>query len=129
MARHLAEMDPARGEKLIDEGVGAIRAVGTDESWFTTLFWGDRMRVSWQTQLHQRAIADSWAALDAVEKLRAAQGTESRAGLFSTWSDDYYWFSGSLLNRRDHSANDVAQAFAVTERLRGRTLLEKLAGA
>jgi CHAT domain-containing protein len=128
LARHLAEAEPATAEKLIDEAVNAIRAGGTDDPWYTTLFWGDRMRVSWKTQPHQQAIDDSWAALDAVEKLRAAQGAESQAGVFSTWSDDYYWFSGRLLNRPDHRPDDIAQAFAVTERLRGRTLLEKLAG-
>ncbi|MEA2695514.1 MAG: hypothetical protein QOJ16_4901 [Acidobacteriota bacterium] len=130
LARHLAEIDPSRAERLIDEAVAAIGGWnGSAQPWLRPLFWGDRMRVSWRAQPYQQAIADSWAALDAIEALRRAQGPASRAGFFSTWSDDYYWFSGSLLNRRDRGAADVAQAFAVTERLRGRTVLEKLAGA
>ncbi len=129
LARHLVEVEPERAKELIAEAMGAIRAgVETDEPWFSTLFWGDRMRVSWRTESHAQAISDSWAALDAVEKLRNAQGPEGRAGLFSTWSDDYYWFSGSLLARTNPSPDDIAQAFKVTEHLRARTVREKFAG-
>jgi CHAT domain-containing protein len=125
-ARKLAEKDPKQAQAVLRRALAD--AEKSEDPWSRPYLLGDQMRVSWRTQSHPQAIADSWQALDAIEQLRRAQGPDSQAGLFSTWSDDYYWFSGSLLEPNDRSAGDVAQAFAVTERLRGRTLLEKLAG-
>jgi CHAT domain-containing protein len=85
---------------------------------------GRRMRVSWLTRPRDEAIRESLAAIDTVETLRALQddGTSS-ADLFSSWTRDYYWLSGRLL--RDDRP-DVALAFAVTERMRARSLLDAL---
>jgi CHAT domain-containing protein len=123
-ARKLAEKDPEKARQILHE----VLEEKSEGPWYRITLMGDQMRVSWQALSPQQAIADSWAALEAIEDLRRAQGTGSRAALFSTFSDDYYWFSGSLLARKDSTPGDIAEAFAVTERLRDRTLLEKLAG-
>ncbi len=72
------------------------------------------------------AIRDSLAAIDAIETLRSLQDdADSSAELFSTWTLDYYWFSGRLL--RDMRDGDLELAFSITERLRARSLLDRLA--
>jgi len=124
-ARQLAEENPRQAQAVLGEALTVAKQ--SEDPWLSAFFSGDRMRVSWRTQSPSQAIADSWKALNDVEALRRAQGPASQAGLFSTWSDDYYWFSGSLLVRPAHSPDDIAKAFSVTERLRGRALIEKLA--
>ncbi len=125
-ARKLANDDPKQAQEVLRQAEAAMEE--SENAWFPLFFWSDQMRVSWRLLPAQRAIADSWKALEAVEALRRAQGPTSRAGLFSTFSDDYYWFSGSLLKQADSNPAAVAEAFAVNEHLRGRTLFEKLAG-
>lgn len=89
---------------------------------------GRRMRLSWDTKPAADAILDGLAALDVIERLRDLQHeTESGAELFSAWTLDYYWLSGRLLQRA--AEDDLARAFAIAERLRGRMLLEQLGGA
>jgi len=124
-ARKLAEDDPQQAQEVLRQALAEIEK--SEDPWLPIFFMGDKMRVSWRTQPLPQAVADSWKTIDAVEALRRAQGPGSQAGLFSTWSDDYYWFSGSLLARTNPSPDDVAQAFKVTEHLRARTVLEKLA--
>jgi CHAT domain-containing protein len=124
-ARKLAEEDSKQAQEVLSQARAEIEK--SEDPWLRPYFLGDQMRVSWSTRPHEQALTDSWAALNAVEALRRVQGPGSQAGLFSTWSDDYYWFSGSLLARTNPSSDDVEQAFAVTEHLRARTVLEKLA--
>lgn len=124
-ARKLAEDDPQQAQEVLRQALAEIEK--SEDPWLPIFFMGDKMRVSWRAQPLPQAVADSWKTLDAVEALRRAQGPGSQAGLFSTWSDDYYWFSGSLLARTNPSPDDIAQAFKVTEHLRARTVLEKLA--
>jgi CHAT domain-containing protein len=124
-ARKLAEKDPEKARHILHE---ALVEEESEEPWDRIILLGDQMRVSWKALSMQQAVADSWAALAAIEELRRAQGTGSRAGLFSTFSDDYYWFSGSLLAAKDRTPGDIAEAFAVNEHLRSRILSEKLAG-
>jgi tetratricopeptide (TPR) repeat protein len=84
---------------------------------------GQQMRFSWLTRPRPEAVADSLTALGALESLRALQVTaNSSAEAFATWTFDYYWLAGRLLD--DAGEEDAAQAFAVVERLRARTLLE-----
>jgi tetratricopeptide (TPR) repeat protein len=81
------------------------------------------MRFSWLSKPRHDAIRDSLAAIDAIETFRGLQETaDSMAALFTTWTLDYYWFSGRLL--QDAQDGDQELAFSVTERLRARTLLE-----
>ena len=89
---------------------------------------GRRMRLSWSTRPRAEALAASLAAIDTIETLRALQeDVDSSADLFSTWTHDYYWLSGRLL--LDDRADEVPLAFAVTERMRARSLLDAVARA
>jgi len=82
------------------------------------------MQRSWDTKTRPEAIRDSLAAIDAIETLRSLQDdADSSAELFSTWTLGYYWFSGRLLSERDR---DLDLAFSITERLRARSLLDRL---
>jgi CHAT domain-containing protein/tetratricopeptide (TPR) repeat protein len=86
---------------------------------------GRSMRLSWATRPRADAIRHSLAAIDAIETLRSLQeGPESTAELFSAWTHDYYWFSGSLL--RGAEPADLDLAFSITERMRARSLLDRL---
>jgi CHAT domain-containing protein/tetratricopeptide (TPR) repeat protein len=84
---------------------------------------GRRMRFSWETNPRHQAIRDSLAAIDAIETLRSLQdNSESTADLFSTWTSDYYWLSGRLL--QESRPDDRELAFSITERMRARSLLD-----
>ena len=86
---------------------------------------GRHMRHSWSTDSRAVAIRDSLAAINTLETLRALQDdADSSAALFSTWTLDYYWLSGRLL--QEGGDDDLALAFAITERMRGRSLLDVL---
>ena len=84
-----------------------------------------RMRLSWETRPRSQAIEDSRAAIDSVETLRSLQDdSEGSAEQFSTWTSDYLWFSGRLL--QDAHDGDLDLAFSITERMRARSLLDTL---
>jgi CHAT domain-containing protein len=86
---------------------------------------GRHMQFSWDSKPRPDAIRDSLAAIDAIETLRSLQDdADSSAELFSSWTLDYYWFSGRLLS--DAGEGDVELAFSITERLRARSLLDRL---
>jgi CHAT domain-containing protein len=81
------------------------------------------MRLSWETQPRPDAIRRSLAALDAIERLRELQeDSAGSAALFSTWTLDYSWLSGRLLEGT--GAEDRDLAFTITERMRARALLD-----
>jgi CHAT domain-containing protein/tetratricopeptide (TPR) repeat protein len=84
-----------------------------------------RMRMSWTTRARSQAIQDSLAALDSVETLRSLQDdSDGSAEHFSTWTSDYLWLSGRLL--QDAQDGDVDLAFSIIERMRARSLLDQL---
>jgi hypothetical protein len=79
-----------------------------------------RMKFSWLTRPRAEAIRDSLAALERIETLRRTQEEIDRsAEAFSTWTLDYYWLLGRLLQD-----GDVDLAFSIGERLKARTLLD-----
>ncbi len=115
----LAGKAPAGAANGEDGGVEAMDAVTRAQ------VLGAEMRVSWKTRSLDDFIRDARHALAEIERLRAEQtDPEVQAGLFSTWSDDYYWFSGRLLEAglAGRCAPCVDLAFEVIERLRARTL-------
>jgi CHAT domain-containing protein len=82
---------------------------------------GRHMHFSWQVKPRAEAIRDSLAAIDAIETLRRLQDDErSSAELFRTWTLEYYWLSGRLLQGPQ---SDLDLAFSITERMRARSLL------
>jgi CHAT domain-containing protein len=125
LARSEASLDADRAERLSRE---AIALVSKQQSGPALAYaWQARLRLAWQVLPPEQAIAESMEALRAIERLRAAQRDEgSRAALFGSWTRDYYWLAGRLLNA--HPAR-LDQAFEVGERLRARVLLDHLARA
>lgn len=83
------------------------------------------MRASWRSRPRPEAIRDVLAAIDTVELLRMLQDdAETGAELFSVWTLDHYWFSGTLLE--DGHDDEIGLAFAITERVRARALSDAL---
>jgi CHAT domain-containing protein/tetratricopeptide (TPR) repeat protein len=123
------EEDAAAALRAIDEALALARQA--QDPWSRATVWRERMRVSWAALPRDEAIAHSHLTLDSIETIRAQQSGESgRAGLLSIWAEDYYWFSGSLLDAAaGGGTTGVDEAFGVMERLRARTLLETLEAA
>jgi tetratricopeptide (TPR) repeat protein len=120
-----ARRDPVRAER---ESRAAIEALADNPDSLRLVYaWQARLRLAWQTMPEDEAMRASLQALDAVERLRARQENDDRrAELFSSWTRDYYWLAGRLLDARTPR---VAEAFEVGERLRARELLEHLTRA
>jgi hypothetical protein len=119
----LQASDPARALAAERRAVAAAaRAKSPDTLAYSA---GRRMRLSWETKPRRVAIRDSLEAIDAIESLRGRQDDDrSSAELFSTWTLDYYWFGGRLL--QDRQPGDLELAFTINERLRARALLDRL---
>lgn len=133
LARHLAEEDPRRARDAVREAMELAHQA--NDPWSMAYSWRERMRVSWASSPDgspRQAVADSYAALDAIEALRDLQaGTASQAELFSSWSEDYNWLAGRLLRQvvRGRSPDGLAQTFGIMERGRARALLDALSAA
>jgi CHAT domain-containing protein/tetratricopeptide (TPR) repeat protein len=135
LARQRAADEPERAREAVREAMEIAHR--TNDPWSMAYAWRERMRLSWAPGVSPRqAVADSHAALDAIEALRDLQaGTASQAELFSSWSEDYNWLAGRLLrsalrgeSRKDENAG-LAQAFGILERARARALLDALSAA
>ncbi|HEX9941908.1 MAG TPA: CHAT domain-containing protein [Thermoanaerobaculia bacterium] len=130
LARFLAPTDLPAAEKAIDRSLELARQ--GEDFWSMAFAWRERMRVSWAAGGGERAIEDSRSALDAIEALRDLQTASSgQAEAFSTWSEDYYWLSGRLIEASlaGGGPEDLDRAFGVAERLRARTLIGTLEAA
>ncbi|HEU5135763.1 MAG TPA: CHAT domain-containing protein [Steroidobacteraceae bacterium] len=135
----LAGKDPVGAQRDI---VAAIDLLQNAEGSYVALLayvWRQAMRVAWQTQSQDAAIATGKQALSAIERLRDLQpGLQGRAAAFSAWTQDYYWLSGKLLRMASDpaSSTDAAGAerarmlldegFQIGERMRARSLLDRL---
>jgi CHAT domain-containing protein len=127
LARLLSTTDPAASQKAIDRSLELARQA--QDPWSMTFAWREQMRVSWAAG---RSVEDSRSALDAVEAMRDLQaGSSGQAEAFSTWSEDYYWLSGRLIDAglKERKPENLEQAFQVAERLRARTLIDTLEAA
>ena len=117
-----ARRDPVRADRESREALDALAA--NPDGVRLVYAWQARLRLVWQTMQEDDAMKASLQALQAIEGLRARQqDKDSRAALFSTWTRDYYWLAGRLL---DAKTPRLAEAFEVGERLRARELLEHL---
>lgn len=129
-ARNSIAADPAGAVAAIEEAIELARQVADPRS--LAFAWSERMRVSWRVESADRAIADSLAALEAIEALRDVQtASMSRAGLFSSWSEDYRWLVGRLLEESTGTMTEapLERAFEVVERMRARALVDYLEAA
>jgi len=133
LARHLAPEDPRRARGAIREALALAHQA--NNPWSMVYSWREQMRVSWAISgagSPRQAVADSHAALDAIEALRDLQaGTASQAELFSSWSADYAWLAGRLLRawQQNGDRDNLSQAFGVMERMHSRALLDALTAA
>jgi CHAT domain-containing protein len=86
----------------------------------------------WRSGPRERAIADSLAAFDAVERIRELQDDRTvRARVHGRFAREYRRVAGRLLgdNAGPPALRDVERGFAVMERARARSLLETLDAA
>ena len=128
LARFLARENPREAQAAIDRSLQLARQA--QDPWSMAFAWREQMRVSWAAGLE--AVASSRSALDAIEAMRDQQaGSSSQAEAFSTWSEDYYWLSGRLIDDalQKRKPEDLEQAFQISERLRARTLIDTLEAA
>jgi hypothetical protein len=95
-----------------------------------------RGEARWRSGPRPEAVADSLAALDAVEAMRNLQpDTQVRARAFARWAAPYTRLAGHLLaghlrtEGQSPSPADLELAFHVTERRRARVLLDGLDAA
>jgi CHAT domain-containing protein len=120
-----ASANPSQAEAWSREAIRLTSA--NSNSVLLPFAWQARLRLVWHTLPQRQAIVESFAALDAIERLRARQeGNAARAALFHNWTRDYYWLTGRLLQAEPPQ---VERAFEAGERLRARVLLEHLAHA
>ena len=126
LAALIGERDPAAAERAIARAM-AVAETGGDR-WFLPFAWRHRAELKWKTGSSAEALTDNLRLLDVIETLRALQaGGSGRAGVMSRWADDYYRLSGRLLKDAGATSRErLETAFRVIERLRGRTLLERL---
>jgi CHAT domain-containing protein len=130
LARFLSTTSPRQAEEMLDRSIELARQAR--DSWSMAFAWRERMRASWAAGGGERAVEDSRSALDAIEALRDQQaGSSGQAEAFSTWSEDYYWLSGRLIDAglREKKPESFEQAFHVAERLRARSLIDTLEAA
>jgi CHAT domain-containing protein/tetratricopeptide (TPR) repeat protein len=130
LARLISLTDPAEAQRTIDRSLSLAREA--QDPWSMAFAWREQMRVSWASGAGEKAVRDSSSALDAVEALRDLQaGSSGQAGMFSTWSEDYYWLSGRLLEsaQKENRPEDLDRGFQIAERLRARSLIDALEAA
>lgn len=125
LAGQLAPTQRAASRDALDRAAKIALAEKNDT--FSAYVWHARLRTAWDTRAPAEAAQQSLQALEAIERLRGAQGDpEARIHVLSNWTKDYYWLAGRLLSS---DPPDTGLAFAVTERMRARVLLEALEAA
>ena len=125
--RFLSDTNPERARTLIDE---ALRmAVESGSATAVAYAWRQQMRLAWQTLPRERAIDESFRALDPIETPRTLHaGHLARASVLGAWTLDYYWLIGRLLGGDAHPPGNIALGFRAAERMRARALLDAMHG-
>ena len=125
LALHVLPDDPDLARDLSEQARSIVEVLDDDPT--TAFVYGHSMAIDWQTLPWRQATALSMAALDLVESMMNLQtGQSGRAGLMSRYAVPYYRLASLLLEqaKTDPEAFDVA--FAVSERIRARSLLDAL---
>ncbi|WAS86790.1 MULTISPECIES: CHAT domain-containing protein [unclassified Corallococcus] len=128
-AERRAAVDAAAAWRDVDEALAL--AAEHDNPLYLASVWRTRATVAFRTRPLPEALGHAERALDAVEVLRQWQrDASSQAELFSNWASDYHRLAGFTLEAGETSAlpprEALERAFAVSERLRARTLFEAL---
>jgi CHAT domain-containing protein/tetratricopeptide (TPR) repeat protein len=126
------KLDPGAVEQAyapVEEALDLARERASAELYAQGMLVRARMR--WETGPRERAIADSLAALDAIERIRDLQPDgEVKARVMSRFASAYRWLQGMLLGSAERpGVEEIERAFAVSERLRARSLLDTLDAA
>jgi tetratricopeptide (TPR) repeat protein len=126
LSRLLSRTAPGEAQAAIDRSLRLARQA--QDPWSQAFAWREQMRLNWAAG---KGGAASRSALDAIEALRDRHAGSSQAEAFSTWSEDYYWLSGRLLDAglKEGKPEDLEQAFQISERLRARSLIDTLEAA
>ena len=100
----------------------------SEQPWSMMIWLFNRMRVDYGSLPAETSLEHAFAALDYVETSQGDQFIESsKIGLFSVWSEMYYWLAGTLLKDQPLGQREsIERAFGVMERMRARVLLEAL---
>ncbi|NOK23393.1 CHAT domain-containing protein, partial [Corallococcus carmarthensis] len=128
-AERRAVVDAPAAWRDVDEALSL--AAEHDNPLYLASAWRARSMVAFRTRPLPEALSEAERALDAVEVLRQWQrDATSQAELFSGWASDYHRLAGRALEAGEASAvpprEALERAFAVSERLRARTLFEAL---
>ncbi|MFP2902893.1 CHAT domain-containing protein, partial [Corallococcus sp. 4LFB] len=128
-AERRAAVDADAAWRDADEALAL--AAEHDNPLYLASAWRTRATVAFRTRPLPEALGHAERALDAVEVLRQWQrDASSQAELFSNWASDYHRLAGRTLEAGESSAvpprEALERAFAVSERLRARTLFETL---
>ncbi|MDY7093429.1 MAG: CHAT domain-containing protein [Acidobacteriota bacterium] len=117
---------------LLERAAEAAERAG--DPWSRLFVRQARARTLWllsdrKAGLEERALEEGLAVLGEIETLRAAQRNKTgRAEFLDVWWEPYQWLAGELLGEGENqpSRENLEHAFAIVERMRGRTLLETL---
>ncbi|WP_407921764.1 CHAT domain-containing protein, partial [Corallococcus sp. AB049A] len=128
-AERRSAVDAAAAWRDVDEALSL--AAEHDNPLYLASAWRARSMVAFRTRPLPEALDEAERALAAVEVLRQWQrDATSQAELFSGWASDYHRLAGRTLEAGEASAvpprEALERAFAVSERLRARTLFETL---
>lgn len=126
------KLDPGQTERAfapILEAIRLARMRASAELLAQGMLVQARMR--WETGPHEQAVRDSFGALDAIERIRDLQPDgEVKARVMSRFANAYRWLQGMLLGSEQvASTPNLEAAFAVSERMRARSLLDTLDAA
>ena len=135
LAASLADDDPEQARGALDQALAATAAA--EDPWAGIYGWADQFQVLWAQPSESfgddqrlQALDASLDILDRLEALRNRQGLAGRADAFAAVVQVYHALTGHLLDRPGGSdPADRAAAFAVSERMRGRVLLDQLRDA
>ncbi len=128
-AEQLAEL----GRGRVDEALALVHEGAEISRRYADLEGQARARlvrsvIAWNRDDHERAIEESLAALDDIERIRDRQtDREARARVFSRFAHGYRRAAAILLDGPGpYALEDIDRAVQVMERLRARSLLDTL---
>lgn len=130
----LARWQVSAARETRDEPDGTLGGLDVDDHDLILRAEGyaDLMRMTWKRRSIAEFVRVAQKCLEEIEGLRAQQaGSYNQMIVLSNWSDDYYWYSGRLLEAAlaGRCPTCLDRAFGVIERLRARALRDNLVAA
>ncbi len=133
LAGSWADEDPEQASQLLAEALEA--ALGSENIWAPIYSWAEQFRVIWAQSrqaedfeaARERALLSSLEVLDHIEATRSRQALEGRADFFAATTQAYHALTGYVLDAGGEPRRvDLERAFAVSEQMRARVLLDHL---